>query len=273
LGAWAMVPLALIAGPPTAAPAEPTGPRGTRVALSVGRLFIPDGYEPAGGDAHLVIHLHGSADVAEQNLARSGWNAVLVTVVLNGLSRVYADRFSEPAVFQTILGEVEQQLRELQVAQDPTISRLTVTSFSAGFGGVRELLKSDDIYRRIDALIMADSIHADFRGDRALREVNPEAMVDFLRFAQDAADGKKRMVISHSQIQPETYASTTETADYLLGELGAERESVDEEWAEGWRNTSRFGCRGLRIFGFTGETGPDHMKHLHHLWELMRRAD
>ena len=137
---------------------------------------------------------------------------------------------------------------------------------------MREMLKFEECYRRIDALVMADSIYAGFTGDPAERKVDPELMQGFLRFARDAAAGKKIMVISHSQLVPETYASTAETADFLLKDLGIEREEIDEPWADGWRCVSRTQKNGLYVYGFGGDTGADHMKHLHNLWRLLAVA-
>jgi len=251
---------------------EPERPNGIRTPLTYGELFVPEGYAPGEEGVHLVLHLHGAAWAAERNLVRSGERAVLVTVVLNGLSRVYADLFSEPDTFPAILDEVRAKLPVLGVGE-PRISRLTVTSFSAGFGGVREILKSEEAYGRIDALVMADSIHAGFVADPEDRRVNREHMGEFVRFAKDAAQGRKTLVISHSAIVPPTYASTTETADYLISEVGGERTAVHEEWAEGLTCTSRYEQGNLRIYGFSGDTGPDHMKHLHELWRLMVRAE
>ena len=48
----------------------------------------------------------------------------------------------------------------------------------------------------------------------------------FVRFARDAAEGKKEMVVTHSEVFPGTFASTTETADYLLGRLGLGRQAT-----------------------------------------------
>lgn len=244
---------------------------GTRVNLTVGQLFVPQGYKPEKERIHLVVHLHGAASVAEQNLLRSGEPAVLVTVALKGLSQVYTDLFSKPASFRSILDETLQQLKRLKVAENPTLGRLCVTSFSAGFGGVRELLKVEEFYQRIDVLIMADSIYAGIVGDPAQRQVDPNAMSGFLRFARDAAEGKKSFIVTYSQVKTD-YASTAETAHYLLTQIGGEAESVQETWAEGWQCVSRFQRKGLHIYGFAGDTGTDHMKHLHNLWQLMRRA-
>ncbi len=246
-------------------------PDGERVKLTVGQLFVPNGFRSGDGRVHLVIHLHGTSDTAENNLVRSGADAVLVTVALQGLSGVYTQLFSQPGVFPNMLDETARELRGLGVAEHPVFERLTVTSFSAGFGGVRELLKQDDVYRRIDTLVMADSIYAGFTGDPADRRVDPKLMAGFLRFARDAAEAKKRMVISYSQLRPETYASTEETARYLEMELSIARESVDETWADGWTLQARAERRGFHSYGFAGTTGADHMKHLHNLWRLMRR--
>jgi hypothetical protein len=251
---------------------EPERPPGHRVELIHGELFVPQGYEVGPEGVHLVLHLHGAAWAAERNLVRSGERAVLVTVVLHGLSAVYAELFGKPETFPRVLNEVQRKLRELDVANEPQIGRLTVTSFSAGFGGVRELLKSQEAYDRIDALVMADSIHAGFVGAPEERRVSPEHVQPFVRFAKDAAEGRKTLVISHSAIEPPTYASTTETADYIINGVGGERTAVDRQWAEGLRCTSQYQRGSLSIYGFAGDTGPDHMRHLHELWRLMERA-
>ena len=259
-----------VLGPPAALPQEVSAPpAGTRVKLAIGQLFVPAGYRPVNGKVHLVLHLHGSTQVAEQNLARSGRDAVLVTVVLKGLSSVYGQQFAHPETLRKILNETLDQLRQLGVADEPQLDRVTVSSFSAGFGGVREMLKSEDCYQRIDALIMADSIYAGFTGDPAERKVDPELMRGFLRFARDAAAGKKAMVVSHSGLVPETYASTAETADFLIEQLGIEREAMDKTWADGWRCVSIASKGRLHVYGFAGDTGADHMKHLQNLWRLM----
>jgi hypothetical protein len=262
---------ALLIGCVLAQTPEPP-PAGMRSDLSVGKLFVPGVYTPPDGRVHVIVHLHGAPAVCERNLKRSGVEAVLVNVTLNGLSGVYTEKFKNPETFQTLLRETTAKLRELKVADNPSIERLTVTSFSAGFGGVRELLKSDDIYKRLDTLVMADSIYAGYKPGADSRQVEPKHMEGFLRFARDAAEGKKTLVISHCQLQPDGYASTGETADYLLAELGIKREAVDEVWADDWQCTSHCQRKGFRVYGFAGDAGKDHMRHLQNLDKLLRRA-
>ena len=252
--------------------ASESPPTGMRSDLSVGKLFVPTGYGPKDGRVHVILHLHGAPAVCERNLKRSGVEAVLVNVTLNGLSSVYTEKFKSPETFQTLLRETIAKLRELKVADNPTIEQLTVTSFSSVFGGVRELLKSDDIYQRIDTLVMADSIYAGYKSGADSRQVEPKHMEGFLRFARDATEGKKTFVISNCQLQPDGYASTGETADYLLTELGLKREPVDEAWADDWQCTSHCRRKGFHVYGFAGDAGKDHVRHLQNLDKLLRRT-
>jgi hypothetical protein len=260
------------APPAPSSPAPPERPPGERFTLTDGELFVPTGFQVGEGGYDLTLHLHGAAWAAERNLVQARQPGVLVTVVLPGLSDVYTRKFREPGVFTRILEETRSRLAALAGAKQPHLAHLVVTSFSAGFGGVRELLKDPAAFERIDALVMADSIHAGFTGDPAGRQVNPEQMEGFLRFARAAVDGRKCLIISHSRIQPPNYASTTETADYLLQTLGGSRESVSATWPGDLALESRFRRGRLEVYGFSGDTGPDHMKHLQQLWTLLERV-
>lgn len=256
---------------PVRLPDEAAPPPGQRVALTDGQLFIPAGYQPEPEGISLTLHLHGAAGVAERNQVRSGQPGVLVTVVLPGLSAVYQEKFADPATLPRILAETGNELVARGQARTARVARLTVTSFSAGFGGVRELLKEEDAFKRIDALVMADSIYAGFDGDPAERRVSDQHIAGFLRFAREAAAGRKRMIITHTELATPTYASTAETADYLLRELGGRREMSSEEWGERLRLRSQYCKGGLSLLGFEGTTGPEHMRHLHGLWLFIRR--
>ncbi len=266
----ALIGLAAFAGTTTVADAQET-PAGTRVKLTVGQLFIPETFQLQDDKLDLVIHLHGAPTVVEKNLQQSRLNAVLVNVTLNGLSDVYKQQFSKPEIFATLLIETQDQVRQSrQLPNKPKINRVLVVSFSAGFGGVRELLKTDAIYERIDALVMADSIYAGYTPNTKPPEVDPGAMTGFLRFARDAAAGKKSLVISHCELRPETYASTAETADYLLHQLKLQRTPLDQEWEPGWKCLSECRQQGLQIYGFAGDTGKHHMQHLQNAGRLMK---
>jgi hypothetical protein len=217
-----------------------------------------------------MLHLHGGS-VVERNFLEARMPGVLVTVSLPGLSEKYSRLFQDTNVCWRMLRESGAQLGVPDTPGLPWLRRLTLSSFSAGFGGVRELLKDEAFFTRIHALIMADSIYAGFTGNLAERKVDPARMEGFLRFAREAAAGRKRMIISHCQLRPADYASTAETADYLIAELGGARQAARETWPGDLVLTSRYRRKGLEILGFAGDTGADHLRHLNHLRVFLER--
>ncbi len=148
------------------------------------------------------------------------------------------------------------------MANEPKIGRVVVSSFSAGFGGVRALLKVPEHFARIDGLIMADSIYCGYTGDPKEHKVDPGLMDGFRRFALEAAVGRKVFLVTHSALRPEGYASTAETADFLIDAVGGKADPVNVDWSEGWTQTRAFSKGHFVVLGFAGTEGNDHMSHL-----------
>lgn len=242
--------------------------------LRVGKAVVslPANWTTLGPEVPVWLHLHGAPAVVETNFAAMGAPGVLVNITLPGLSKVYADHFAPPNAFPDLLRDVETALRSESSAQPWRVGRLTVSSFSAGFGGVRQMLREPAAFDRIAALVMADSIYCGYSGEVAAKRVDEELMAGFLRFAQLAGEGKKRLVISHSRQVPEGYASTTETANYLISKLGGERTGDTQEWPGGLRLLSTFALGQCEILGFDGEGPEDHMRHLRSIGLLLERA-
>jgi hypothetical protein len=246
-------------------------PKGRRIKLTDGQLFVPDGCRAERDEIDLTLHLHGSAAVVERQFVAAALPGILVTVVLPGLSSVYTERFKSPRTFRRILDEVSEQLVKLRIAEKPRWRRVVISSFSAGYGGVREMLKDADTFARIDALVLADSLYAGYIDKDGEKRVNPEQMADFAKFARAAAVGKKCFILSHCQLRPDGYASTIETADFLLREVDGKREKIEEKWADSWRLRDRYRKKGFELYSFDGDAGADHMRHLQNLALLYKR--
>ena len=90
-------------------------------------------------------------------------------------------------------------------------------------------------------------------------------LAEFVRFGRAAMRGDKSFVITHSEIFPGTFASTTETADYLVQALGLKRKAVLEWGPGGMQQLSEVRSGKFSILGFAGNTGPDHIDHMHGL--------
>lgn len=231
------------------------------------QLFIPDYYiAPPDGNFTLVVHLHSASWAAEDEVYRSHVNAVLFNIHLGGFSSSYQSWFSTSARFQNVLDTVVAVLRTNNIIPNAQIRRLIVTSFSAGYAGVREMFKSPSYYSRISALTLADGLHCN--SDSATMRVQ---MQDFLRFARDARDRRKVFLLTHSNIQTSGYENTTATATYLINNIGTARQpinSVDEIGTQ----YSRSDTGHFHVKGYLGTTATDHLKHLYGMHLMLGRA-
>jgi hypothetical protein len=243
-------------------PTPEPGPPGRSIDLGEATLFLPHAGLPAGGAVDLTFHLHGASSVVEPAFVEAKRSGALIEFNRNGFSRVYTHPFADPKLFPRLIDAALAALKDPGQAEAPHLGRLTVSSFSAGFGGVRELLKVPEHFARIDTRVMADSLYAGYEGDPSQHRVDPGLMDGFRRFAIEAAAGRKTFLLTHSAQVPEGYASTTETADFLIRAVGGEPEKTAVTWGDGWTQTRRFARGGFLVLGFDGAEGADHMKHL-----------
>ena len=268
----------LIAGLALSSQTSPAAdaPSGRRIDLGgEATLFVPEGFQPREGRVDVVLHLHGASRVVESALVASSWPAVLIEFNRNGLSSVYAKPFADHTLFPRLLDGVIRSLVDAKLVDSPKLGRVAVSSFSAGFGGVRELLKVPEHFERIDTIILADSLYCGYEGDAASKKLDPKLMVGFREFARQAVTGSKVMVVTHSAQRPEGYGSTTETADDLIQVVGGKPGSARVDRENGWVQAREFRRKGLVVLGFDGAGPEDHMRHLRRIgetWSVARSA-
>jgi hypothetical protein len=248
---------------------------GTRIELtqSLGlasgqfaQMFIPDYYvSPPDGKYTLVFHMHSASWAAENEVYKAGANAVLFNIHLGGFSSSYQNYFIDQTKFQKILDTVNTRLSNHGIITAPVLQHLVVTSFSAGYAGVREVLKSQSYYNKIEVLILADGLHSS--SDASMHT----QMSNFVKFAKDARDGLKTFLLTHSSINTSGYQSTTQTANYLIDSIGSQRvqhTAFDEIGTQ----YSRCDTGNFHLKGYHGVTADDHLKHLHAMHLMVRRA-
>ena len=249
---------------------------GRRAALSIGTLYLSPAFDPAKAFP-LIVHFHGAPWLMEHHVREQFPGAALVTIQIGSGSRVYADAFSDPARFGTLLADVSSRLAEL-TGKPSVWESITLSSFSAGYGAIRSILKQPDDVRRVGRIILADSLHASYVGDAAAPRtadlpVDEASLEPFVMFAREAADGTKRMCVTHSEIYPGTYASTTETAHVLLQRVTLTRAPILKQGPIGMQQLSEATRGGLRVAGYAGNSAPDHMDHLYALGDFLACRD
>ncbi|MCA9594016.1 MAG: hypothetical protein KC776_11915 [Myxococcales bacterium] len=179
----------------------------------MGQFIAPRGsaFISADGGFDLVVHFHGHRP-ARKEFVRSGEDLVLLGVSL-GIGAAYGPPFADPKHFETLVSGVERALSRRE-ARAVHVRRIALSSWSRGYEAIAEIL-TQPIAEKVRALILLDSLHAS-------REPAPGrlALEPFARFAERAARGETFFLVSHSSIDPPDYASTTETARYLVAALG-----------------------------------------------------
>ncbi len=215
---------------------------------------------------NLLIHFHGAGYVPKRAAYDSGRPFIVAAVNLGSGSAVYENEFRDESTFPRLVEKIRTCVSE-RVSTDIEISRICLSSFSAGYGAVRAILKNDA--SMLDGIVLLDGLHTDYvPSGRVLSQggaLNTEKLNGFLEYARLAIEGKRQFLITHSEIFPGTYASTTETADYLIDSLHLQRHAVLKSGPAGMQMLSETHRSGLTILGFAGNSAPDHVDHFHGL--------
>ncbi len=251
---------------------------GQRWKLSLGTLLLSEGVGHR-QRVPLIVHFHGAAWLAESSALRRMRHGAVITVQAGEGSAVYASAFAGPTRFSQLLEEAARaparQKRSRGMApgrpQPLEFRPIVLSAFSAGYGAVREILRNRANWDLVDAVLLADGLHTSYIPEGQPGPLETGNLQPFLDFAREAAAGHKQMVITHSEIFPGTFASTTETTDWLIAALQLERKVILKRGPLGMQQLSRVRAGRLEILGFAGNTGPDHIDHFHALEHWLRK--
>ncbi|MDQ6802814.1 MAG: hypothetical protein M3041_18580 [Acidobacteriota bacterium] len=205
------------------------------------------------GEADVLIHFHGSSWLPFQ--AAAGRQIVVAAVNIGQGGGAYDEAFRDPSALESLLAAIRARIR---------VRRVYLSGFSAGYGAVRAILRN---HAAVDGILLLDGLHTSYVDDR---KVDPVAMQPFLEFARAAVAGQKQFVFTHSEIFPGTFASTTETSDYLIQQLGLKRTPVVRWGPRGMQQISEVHTGGLTILGFAGNSAPDHIDQFHSMPEFLQ---
>ena len=236
-------------------------------------VWIPDAARRR-DTVNVVVHFFGAAWLPEQAVAEAAPGAVAVVVNLGGGSGIYDRSFHDPAAFDSLLVAVR---REVSGATGRAIGlgAITLSAFSAGHGAVRAILRDPRHFARVHAVLLLDGMHTSYVPERqVLAEggtLDTTNLLAFRDFARAAMTGGKRFLVTHSEIFPGTFASTTETADWMLGSLGIRRTAVLEWGPRGMQQLSEAREGGFELRGYAGNSAPDHVDQLHAMPEQLAR--
>ena len=245
---------------PRIAETEVSGRRIDLTKLKGARLFASPKIDTT-KPVPLIVHFHGVPWLVEYHIAKHFPHAVLITVNLGSGSSAYGRPFEQPELLRAMMDEASNALSLKQ-----GWSSITLSGFSAGYGAVRAILRQPTNYGLVSNVLLLDGMHASYSPEGKLLAdggtVNAVDLDSFVKFAGDAGKGQKGFVFSHSEIFPGTYASTTECADYVLSQVGVKSNPDLRKGPIGMQQLSSAHAGRLFIFGYAGNTAPDHVDHL-----------
>ena len=243
---------------------EKTTLPGRREALELGTLFLPAKLKLK-SSTPLLFFFHGGSWLPELAAARRA-NTAVISIQIGAGSGVYARAFANAQLFSNLL-------REAEAKAGVKFAPVSLGAWSAGCGAIREILKSPDSYARVQKVLLIDGIHTGYAGGKPgplESQLETDNLNIFVQLARDAIAGKKRVIITHSEIFPGTYASTTETADYLLQQLHLTRRPVVKWGPMGTQQLSEVRQGKFLLIGYAGNSAPDHVDQLHSLPQYLK---
>jgi hypothetical protein len=221
---------------------------------SIGQMIVPKNLKlDDDGRFPVVIHFHGH-EAARKEWVQTIDDAVLVGIDLGLNSGPYLKKFADRYQFGALLESIEAGVSQ-RIDEEAKIGKLGISSWSAGYGAVERVLRSE-FAEQVDAVMMFDGLHSGSPGSTAGRRT----LEPFAQFAELAATGDKMMFVSHSSIVPPGYASTTETANYLIWQMGGQPEIAVARGSDpmGLDLISEYDRGYFHVRGYSGNGPLDH---------------
>lgn len=219
-------------------------PDGSRFPLTGGRLFLPKNVRAR---KPLLIFFHGGDWLPEVAAAKQHLPVIVAT--------------GGAAQFEPLVTEAETRAGR-------RFPQIVLAGWSAGCQPIREILKSPSAYPRITSVLCIDGIHTGYtNGKPGPLESNLETanLEIWVRFAKDAIAGRKTLLVTHSEIFPGTFASTTETANWITSQLGCPVRPILKRGPMGTQQIGEARAGRFRIITYAGNSAPDHVDQLHSL--------
>jgi len=228
--------------------------------IPMGQFIMPErgGLTPNGG-FDVMFHFHGHEAVRKEWVQVMD-GAVLVGVTLGIGSGPYEATFRGTQAFERLVKGVEEAVAAAAGRKHAYARKIGVSGWSAGYGAVGQILASSYGREKVDTVVLLDGLHSGYQGS----SLNRAQLDPFIDYARRAARGDRFMFVSHSSIIPPGYASTTETSNFLIHELGGRPRTTQPRGADpmGLDLISRYSQGNFHVRGYSGNDTLDHCAHI-----------
>lgn len=226
------------------------GEQGVEVLVAPSALLPDGGYD-------LVLHFHGKEPVRRISAA-SNLQVIVASLDKGDSSGDYAGLFQSKADLESLLRGIDATV-SASTGQQAHVRSLLVSSFSAGFEAVRQVLTVGGDLPVLTGVLLLDSLYGSFQG--VSKSVDLERLAPFETFARRSLESSQTsFLLTHSRVPTEGYANTAEVADTLIERLLLR---VDRTRTGGTRSLERRAEeKGVTIRGYAGSDRDAHCAHL-----------
>jgi hypothetical protein len=240
-------------------------------------LFVPANYKvPKDGVVEVTLHFHGATWFVIDEHLRRGGGEPLVALELGQGSSVYQRPFTKPETLDLLLEEIEKDLVKRGAPEDTRIKIINLTSFSAGYGAIREIMKTPRHVAMTKRVLLADSSYGSLDEEalkEGLRSVAPEHVEPWANFARLAMEGNKTLLMITSDITPQSYAGTHEVAAAVVGSLGLPVRPGEATDGEGYPLRARADRGSFHWWAYQGDDAPIHSTIARHIADAWMALD
>ena len=231
-------------------------------------LYLPPSWNRNSTAQTVTLHFHTAAWYIIQEHVRRGSPNPLACIHLGEGSSVYRRAFEDPQRLQRTLGIISGALQK-RSAVEIDINAVELSSFSAGYGAIRELVKTTNVF---SAVVLADSMYASLATNAVPRRPAPEHINVWLPLARAATNRQTTFVFTYSEVPTTAYASSGECATALVEALQLTNRPVELRGAD-FPLLRRVDSGNLHIWGYAGTNAQAHLTHVRHLADIWRALD
>jgi hypothetical protein len=242
------------------------------------KLFVP-GRAKARHEVNLTLHFHSATWHAIQEHEDRGIDGPLIAFYPGEGSAIYGRSFQDPLRLSKWIQIVLERLIERGWPRDCQVQTLSITSFSAGYGAVRQIVQQPEHFQRLRRVILADSLYGSLtpNEDPTVRIPLAEHVAVWKPLAQAAIRGEKTFAITCSEVPTPSYASSSEVARAIVESIGGRLDPAETSHAAAKDPQHplrmRFDKGRFHVWQYGGNDGPAHMTHARHLADIWKALD
>lgn len=232
-------------------------------------LYLPPWFSPKKGGYDLIVHFHGLGKLQEANIERVHLNVAVVSVNLGVGTDPYANAFRDPASFQRLLSESEEEVEKSGRSHGAQRRRLALTAWSAGFVSVSKVMNDPQMVDRVDAVLLADGFFTSYTGDKKKKTINVAPLEKFIHLAGEAGENKKLFAITHTSIPTVDYPSVTDVVAKLLELTSTSKVPSSVIGPRNMHEIYEADRGSFHVKGYEGVRAGDHVKQIQVMGETL----